>query len=319
VAVVTRVVVLDDYQDVARQFGPWSDLGPQLDLHVVTEHLVGRELLDSLAGAEVVVAMRERTGFDRSVLGALPDLRLLVTTGMANAAIDMAAAAELGITVCGTGILASPTAELTWGLVLALARRLPAEDASMRRGEWQLGVGTELARKTFGVIGLGRLGQRVARVAQAFEMRVLGWSQNLDPDLARSLGVDPVSKAELLRDSDFVSLHLKLSDRTRGIIGAADLALMRPSAYLVNTSRGPLVDTEALLAALNDGRIAGAGIDVYDEEPLPREHPLRSAPRTVLTPHVGYVTDGTYQVFFTDAVADIAAWLAGEPLRLLGS
>jgi phosphoglycerate dehydrogenase-like enzyme len=315
--VVTRVVVLDDYQDVARQFGPWSDLGPQLELDVVTAHLTGSELLNSLAGAEVVVAMRERTAFDRTLLGALPDLRLLVTTGMGNAAIDMAAAAELGITVCGTGLLASPTAELTWGLVLALARRLPAEDASMRRGEWQLGVGTELAGKTFGVIGLGRLGQRVARVAQAFEMGVLGWSQNLDPDLARSLGVEPVSKAELLRGSDVVSLHLRLSDRTRGIIGAADLALMRPSAYLVNTSRGPLVDTDALLAALNDGRIAGAGIDVYDEEPLPREHPLRSAPRTVLTPHVGYVTDGTYQVFFTEAVADIAAWLAGAPLRVL--
>jgi phosphoglycerate dehydrogenase-like enzyme len=314
---VTRVVVLDDYQDVARQFGPWSDLGPQLELHVVTAHLVGRELVDALAGAEVVVAMRERTAFDRALLGALPALRLLVTTGMGNAAIDLAAAAELGITVCGTGILASPTAELTWGLVLALARRLPAEDAAMRRGDWQLGIGTELAGKTFGVIGLGRLGQRVARVAQAFEMPVLGWSQNLDPDLARSLGVEPVSKADLLRGSDIVSLHLKLSDRTRGIIGAADLALMRPSAYLVNTSRGPLVDTDALLAALNDGRIAGAGIDVYDEEPLPREHPLRSAPRTVLTPHVGYVTDGTYRVFFTEAVADIAAWLAGEPLRVL--
>jgi phosphoglycerate dehydrogenase-like enzyme len=314
---VTRVVVLDDYQDVARQFGPWSDLGPELSLDVVTAHLVGRELVDRLAGADVVVAMRERTALDRTLLGALPDLRLLVTTGMGNAAIDMAAAAELGITVCGTGILASPTAELTWGLVLALARRLPAEDASMRRGQWQLGVGTELAGKTFGVIGLGRLGQRVARVAQAFEMRVLGWSQNLDPDLARSFGVEPVSKTELLRGSDVVSLHLRLSDRTRGIIGAADLAVMRPSAYLVNTSRGPLIDTDALLAALSDGRIAGAGIDVYDEEPLPREHPLRSAPRTVLTPHIGYVTDGTYQVFFTDAVADIAAWLAGAPLRVL--
>jgi phosphoglycerate dehydrogenase-like enzyme len=314
---VTRVVVLDDYQDVARQFGPWSDLGPQLELDVVTAHLVGPELVDRLAHAEVVVAMRERTAFDRSVLAALPDLKLLVTTGMGNAAIDMAAAAQLGITVCGTGILASPTAELTWGLVLALVRRLPAEDAAMRRGDWQLGVGTELAGKAFGVIGLGRLGQRVARVAQAFEMPVLGWSQNLDPDLARSLGVEPVSKADLLRGSDVVSLHLKLSDRTRGIIGAADLALMRPSAYLVNTSRGPLVDTDALLAALRDGRIAGAGIDVYDEEPLPHEHPLRSSPRTVLTPHVGYVTDGTYQVFFTEAVADIAAWLAGEPLRVL--
>jgi phosphoglycerate dehydrogenase-like enzyme len=310
-------VVLDDYQDVARRFGPWRDLGPDVSLDVVTDHLLGRELLDRLAGADVVVAMRERTAFDADLLRALPELRLLVTTGMANAAIDLAAAAECGVTVCGTGGLASPTAELTWGLVLALARRIPAEDAAMRRGDWQLGVGTELAGKTFGVIGLGRLGQRVARIAQAFEMRVGAWSQNLDPGLARGLGVEPVSKADLLRDSDVVSLHLKLSDRTRGIIGAADLAQMRRSAYLVNTSRGPLVDTDALLAALHDGLIAGAGIDVYDEEPLPRAHPLRSAPNTVLTPHVGYVTDGTYRVFFTDAVADVAAWLAGSPVRVL--
>jgi phosphoglycerate dehydrogenase-like enzyme len=314
---VIKVVVLDDYQDVVRSFGPWRDLGPDVTLDVVTDHLVGSELLDRLAGADVVVAMRERTAFGADLLRALPDLRLLVTTGMANASIDLAAAAECGITVCGTGGLASPTAELTWGLVLALARRIPAEDAAMRRGEWQLGVGTELAGKTFGVIGLGRLGQRVARIALAFEMRVLSWSQNLDPELARSLGVEPVSKADLLRDSDVVSLHLKLSDRTRGIIGAADLAQMRPSAYLVNSSRGPLVDTDALLASLHAGAIAGAGIDVYDEEPLPRDHPLRTAPNTVLTPHVGYVTDGTYRVFFADAVADIAAWLAGSPVRVL--
>jgi phosphoglycerate dehydrogenase-like enzyme len=314
---VTRVVVLDDYQHVAPGFGPWADLGPDVSLDVVTEHLVGRALIERLSGADVVVAMRERTGFDAGLLNALPDLRLLVTTGMANAAIDLAAAADRGVTVCGTGGLASPTAELTWGLVLALVRRIPAEDAAMRRGEWQLGVGTELAGRTFGVIGLGRLGQRVARVALAFEMRVLAWSQNLDPELARGLDVEPVSKTDLLTGSDVVSLHLKLSERTRGIIGAADLALMRPSAYLINTSRGPLVDTDALLAALRDGRIAGAGIDVYDDEPLPADHPMRSSPHTVLTPHVGYVTDGTYRVFFTDAVADIAAWLAGSPVRVL--
>jgi phosphoglycerate dehydrogenase-like enzyme len=314
---VTRIVVLDDYQDVARGFGPWRDLGPDTVVDAVTSHLVGGELVDRLAGADVVVAMRERTAFDADLLRALPGLRLLVTTGMANAAIDLAAAAECGVTVCGTGGLASPTAELAWGLVLALARRIPAEDAAMHRGDWQLGVGTELAGKTFGVIGLGRLGQRVARIALAFEMRVLAWSQNLDPELARSLDVEPVAKDTLLRESDVVSLHLKLSDRTRGIIGAADLASMRPTAYLVNTSRGPLVDTAALTAALADGTIAGAGIDTYDEEPLPAEHPLRSAPNTVLTPHVGYVTDGTYRVFFTDAVADIAAWLAGSPVRLL--
>jgi phosphoglycerate dehydrogenase-like enzyme len=309
--------VLDDYQDVARSLGPWQDLEPAVSLDAVTEHLTGPDLRARLAGAEVVVAMRERTGFDAELLRALPDLRLLVTTGMANAALDLDAAAECGITVCGTGGLASPTAELTWGLVLALLRRIPAEDAAMRRGDWQLGIGTELAGKTFGVVGLGRLGQRVARVAQAFEMRVLAWSQNLDPELAQGLGVEPVPKRDLLSRSDVVSLHLKLSERTRGIIGAAELAVMRRSAYLVNTSRGPLVDTDALLTALRDGTIAGAGIDVYDEEPLPPGHPLRSAPNTVLTPHVGYVTDGTYRVFFTDAVADIAAWRAGSPVRVL--
>jgi phosphoglycerate dehydrogenase-like enzyme len=314
---VTRVVVLDDYQNVARGFGPWADLGPEVSFEAVTEHLVGRALVERLSGADVVVAMRERTAFDAELLSALPDLRLLVTTGMGNAAIDMAAAAELGITVCGTGILASPTAELTWGLVLALARRIPAEDAAMRRGDWQLGVGTELAGKTFGVIGLGRLGQRVARVALAFDMRVLAWSQNLDPELARGLGLEPVSKTDLLTGSDIVSLHLRLSERTRGIIGAADLMLMRQSAYLINTSRGPLVDTDALQAALRDGRIAGAGIDVYDDEPLRGDHSLRSAPNTVLTPHIGYVTDGTYRVFFTEAVADIAAWRADSPVRVL--
>jgi phosphoglycerate dehydrogenase-like enzyme len=314
---MTRIVVLDDYQDVARDFGPWDDLGPDVRLDVVNQHLAGPDLVGRLAGADVAVAMRERTVFDAELFRALPDLRLLVTTGMANASIDVSAAAGAGVTVCGTGGLASPTAELTWGLLLALVRGIPREDAAMRRGDWQLGVGTELAGKTFGVIGLGRLGQRVARIASAFEMRVLAWSQHLDPDLARSLAAEPVSKSDLLRDSEVVSLHLKLSDRTRGIIGAAELALMRPSAYLINTSRGPLVDSDALLAALRDGGIAGAGIDVYDDEPLPRDHPIRSAPNTVLTPHIGYVTDGTYRIFYTDAVADIAAWLAGSPVRLL--
>jgi phosphoglycerate dehydrogenase-like enzyme len=314
---MTRVVVLDDYQDVARTYGPWQDLGPGIEVDAVREHLTGDALAARLAGADVVVAMRERTAFDAHLLAALPDLRLLVTTGMANAALDLAAAARCGVTVCGTGSLASPTAELTWGLVLALTRRLLAEDAALRRGEWQLGIGTELAGKTFGVIGLGRLGQRVARVALAFDMQVVAWSQNLDPQTARDLGVEPVAKADLLRRSDVVSLHLRLSERTRGILGADDLALMRPSAYLVNTSRGPLVDTAALLAALSEGRIAGAGLDVYDEEPLPADHPLRSAPRTVLTPHVGYVTEGTYRVYFAEAVADIAAWLAGSPVRVL--
>jgi phosphoglycerate dehydrogenase-like enzyme len=312
---MTRVVVLDDYQAVAGQYGPWSELGPAVAVEFVHEHLTGEALAQRLAGADVVVAMRERTAFDEPVFAALPDLRLLVTTGPFNASIDVAAATVAGVTVCGTGGLASPTTELTWALVLGLARHLPAEDAAVRRGEWQHNVGTELGGKTFGVIGLGRLGAQVARVGLAFGMRVVAWSQNLDPEHARGLGVEPLSKTELLAESDVVSLHLKLSARTTGIIGADDLALMRPTAYLVNTSRGPLVDVDALVAALVAGRIAGAALDVYDEEPLPAGHPLLTAPRTLLTPHVGYVTSGTYEIFYRDAVADIVAWLAGSPVR----
>jgi phosphoglycerate dehydrogenase-like enzyme len=314
---MTRVVVLDDYQDVAHAMADWSSLGPDVDVAVSQDHVVGQQLVDLLSGAAVVVAMRERTAFDAGVLTSLPDLRLIVTTGMTNAAIDVAAATARGVTVCGTGILASPTAGLTWALVLALARRIPAEDLTMHAGGWQTRLGTELAGKTFGVIGLGRLGARVARVAQAFEMEVLAWSQNLSADAAISAGVTAVSKAELLQRSDVVSLHLRLSDRTTGIIGAADLAVMKPTAWLINTSRGPLVDERALLAALRDGRIAGAGLDVYDEEPLPADHPLRDLDNVVLTPHVGYVTDGTYRVFFGDAVEDIKAWIAGHPIRVL--
>jgi len=314
---MTRVVVLDDYQDVARRFGPWDDLGPDLELTTVTEHLTGAALVDRLKGADVVVAMRERTPFPAELLAQLPDLRLLVTTGAGNAAIDVAAADAQGITVCGTGLLPTPTAELTWGLILGLLRRIPDEHAAVRAGRWQEHVGVELAGKTLGVAGLGRLGQRVARVGLAFEMRVIAWSQNLDPALARSLDVEPVTKRELMMASDIVTLHLRLSERTRGVIGPEEITLMRPSSYLVNTSRGPLVDTEALLAALRDGRIAGAAVDVYDEEPLPVDHPMRSAPNTIATPHIGYVTDGSYRVFYSDIVEDIAAWRAGEPIRVV--
>jgi phosphoglycerate dehydrogenase-like enzyme len=306
-----RVAVLDDYQQVARELGPWEELGADVDFFA--DHVAGDDaLVERLEPYDAVVAMRERTPFPRARLERLPNLRLLVTTGMGNASIDVGAAAELGIVVCGTRSLASPTAELTWGLILAVTRGIVAEDRAVRDGGWQHTIGPELAGRTLGIVGLGRLGSRVAEIARAFEMEVIAWSQNLKAPEA-------VAREELFARADIVTIHLKLSGRTRGLIGAADLARMKPTAYLVNTSRGPIVDEAALLDALHGGRIAGAALDVYDVEPLPRDHPLRTAPNTVLTPHIGYVTTGTYELFFRDAVEDVAAFVAGEPVRVLGA
>jgi phosphoglycerate dehydrogenase-like enzyme len=315
-----QVAVLDDYQEVALRYGDWQSLAPEAEVTVFHGHIPGDDsLAEHLKGFEVVVAMRERTPFTAKRLAKLPDLRLLVTTGMANAAIDMDAAREHGVTVCGTNGLASPTAELTWGLILATARHIVAEDVAVRAGSWQHTIGPELAGRTLGLLGLGRLGTRVAAIGRAFEMDVVAWSQNLDPDDARGKGVEPVGKEELLRRSDVVSIHLRLSERTRGLLGARELGLMKPTAILVNTSRGPIVDEDALLEALREGRIGGAGLDVFAVEPLPADHPLRSAPRTVVTPHIGYVTTGTYEIFYRDAVEDVAAWLRGEPVRVLNA
>src|SRR6185312_681169 len=260
--------------------------------------------IDHLEPFDVIMAMRERTPFTRERLERLPNLKLLVTTGMGNAAIDMEAARERGITVAGTGGTPTHTAELTWGLILALARHIPAEDRAVREGGWQHTVGLELAGLTLGVVGLGRLGSQVARIGEAFGMDVIAWSQNLNT---------PLTKEELLRRADIVTIHVRLSERTRGLIGAAELAQMKPTALLINTSRGPIVDENALLGALHGGRIGGAALDVYDTEPLPAEHPLRSAPRTVVTPHIGYVTQATYDVFYRDAAEDVRAFIAGEP------
>jgi phosphoglycerate dehydrogenase-like enzyme len=300
---VTRIAILDDYQDVARRFADWDSLDSEVV--VFTEH---HDDIDHLEPFDVIMAMRERTPFPRERLARLPNLKLLVTTGMGNAAIDTEAARELGITVAGTRGTPTHTAELTWALILALARNIPAEDRALRAGGWQHTVGFELAGRTLGVIGLGRLGAQVARIGEAFGMEVIAWSQNMDTSL---------TKEELLRRSDVVTIHVRLSERTTGLIGASELALMKPTAYLVNTSRGPIVDEDALLHALHNGEIAGAGIDVYDTEPLPADHPLRSAPNTVLTPHIGYVTDASYARFYEDAVEDIAAFLRGEPIRLI--
>ena len=311
-----RIAVLDDYQQAAETLADWSVL--EADIDFFPDHIADREqLLSRLSGFEVVVAMRERTPFPRQVLGGLPDLKLLVTTGLANPSIDVNAASELGIVVCGTGSLPHPTGELTMALILAMARGLVTEVDSVRDGGWQVGLGRDLLGSTLGVIGLGRLGSHVARLGLAFGMEALAWSQNLNRERASEVGVIVVSKEELLRRSDFVTIHLKLSDRTRGLIGESELALMQPEAHLINTSRGPIVDETALLEAVQNGVIAGAALDVYDEEPLPAGHPFRSEPRILATPHVGYVTRETYRVFYEGVVEAIAAWSDGEPIRLL--
>jgi phosphoglycerate dehydrogenase-like enzyme len=309
------VTLLDDYQGVALAMGPWD----QLDAEVVPlrSHLLGDALVDALAGSEVVVAMRERTPFDRALLDRLPDLRLLVTTGAVNASIDLEAARDRGVVICGTRSRQDGPAELTWALVLAVTRRITLEDAAVRAGGWQSTLGPELAGRTLGVLGLGRLGSRVAGYGRTFGMRVLGWSANLDPGHARELGVEPVALDDLLVRSDVVTVHLRLSERTRGLLGARELDLIGAEGYLINTSRGPIVDEPALVQALRSGRLGGAGLDVFDVEPLPANHPLRTAPRTVLTPHLGYVATDAYRTFYGDAVEDIAAWLAGAPVRVL--
>jgi phosphoglycerate dehydrogenase-like enzyme len=314
---LVRAAVLDDYQDVARDYADWDSLNG-VEVTVFTDHLSDEAAVaERLAPFEIVVAMRERTPFRRSLLERLPNLQLLVTTGARNASIDLAAAAEHGVTVCATGYVSPPTAELTWALILALARHVPEEDANVRAGRWQTTVGADLAGRTLGIVGLGRLGARVAEIARVFEMDVIAWSQNLTAERAAEAGAELVSKADLFRRADFVTVHVVLSDRSRGLVGAPELALMKPTARLINTSRGPVVDEAALLEALDSGRIAGAALDVYEPEPLPEEHPLRRAPRSVLTPHIGYVTDGTYEIFYRDAVEDIARWRAGDPVRVL--
>ena len=313
-----RVAVLDDYQGIAHGFGPWETLAPRAEVTYFHDHMLRDGVVSALLeGFEVVVAMRERTPFTAERLASLPGLKLLVTTGMGNASIDMEAARELGITVCGTGSLPSPTAELAWGLIIALQRNLLEEDRRIREGGWQGTIGPELAGRTLAIVGLGRLGRRVARVAQAFEMEVIAWSEHLTAESAAEAGVEAVGFDELFRRADVLTIHTRLSDRTRGLIGARELGLMKETAILVNTSRGPIVDEDALLAALAAGTIAGAALDVYAKEPLPPDHPLRRAPRTLLSPHLGYVTTGTYDVFYREAVEDIAAWMRREPVRVL--
>ena len=315
---MVRVAVLDDYQDVARKMTDWSVLPADVVVAVFRDHLtdqtaVARRLKDF----DIVMAMRERTPFPRTLLEQLPRLRLLTTTGMRNAAIDMQAAADCHVLVCGTGGILYPTAELTWGLILSLLRHIPDEDQATRAGRWQISMGLGLNGKTLGLMGLGRLGSEVARVGNAFQMDVIAWSQNLTAERAAECGATLVSKDELLARADILSIHLVLSARSRGLIGHQELSRMKPTAYLINTSRGPIVDEAALIAALQNGTIAGTGLDVFDEEPLPLDHPLRRTANTVITPHIGYVTEETYTVFCDETVENIQAFLQGAPVRVL--
>jgi phosphoglycerate dehydrogenase-like enzyme len=313
---VTRVAVLDDYQRVAAGLADWGSVpGDVVFFH---DHLTGEdEVAARLEGFDVVVAMRERTPFRESLLARLPALRLLVTTGPHNAAIDLAAAHRRGIVVSATRADPHGTPELAWGLVLALLRHVPTEDRGVKEGAWQLTIGTGLAGRTLGVLGLGRVGSAVAAVGGAFGMRVIAWSPHLTLERAAAAGAQFVDRDRLFAESDVLTVHVVLGEGTRGLVGASELALMKHTAYLINTSRGPIVDESALVAALEEGSLAGAGLDVYDVEPLPAGHPLLTAPNTVLTPHIGYVTDTGYRTMYADAVEDIAAYLDGKPLREL--
>jgi phosphoglycerate dehydrogenase-like enzyme len=315
---MTRVAILDDYQSVALSMADWRSLGPEVTVRAFKERLCGDDsLAKHLSDFEVIVAMRERTRFPRTLLERLPKLKLLVTTGMLNVAIDVKAAAELGIVVSGTALLTPPTAELTWGLIIALARHIPQEGQQMGRGGWQTTIGVGLDGKVLGIVGLGKLGSEVARVGRAFHMQVIAWSQNLTAEHARSVGATRVDKDELFQRADFITIHLVLSKRTRGLVTARELALMKPEAYLINTSRGPIVDERALIDALSNRKFAGAALDVYDEEPLPEDYPLRTFDNVVLTPHLGYVTIENYRLCYGQAVEDIRAFLAGQPIRVV--
>ncbi len=312
--------ILDDYQNVALAVADWRPLAGRVDLRAFNEHIADRAALASaLAGFDAIVAMRERTPFDAWLFERLPKLGLLVTTGMRNPSIDLAAAAARGVTVCGTAGSVGSTTELAWGLILALARDIPKENALFHSGgKWQTTLGRGMHGRTLGVVGLGNLGARTAKVGLAFGMKVLAWSPRLTDERCAEIGVARAATLDdLLRAADVVSIHVVLNAGSRGLIGARELGLMQPDAILVNTSRGPIVDEQALIAALAEKRIAGAGLDVFDREPLPSDHPLRRLDNVVATPHLGYVTLEGYRIFYREAVEDIEAWLAGSPVRVL--
>jgi phosphoglycerate dehydrogenase-like enzyme len=305
-----KIAVLDDYQGVALKLADWSAVAARSQLDIHNDHLAdGDAVVKRLLPYDIVCVMRERTPLRREVIERLPNLKLIASTGPRNASIDLEAAAARGIQVVHTGYFGSPTVELTWALILASARHIVAESNAVRGGGWQHTIGDDLAGKTLGLIGLGNIGAKVAKIGAAFGMQVIAWSQNLSGEKAGLAGATLVTKEELLRQSDIVSIHLVLSERTRGLIGAAELALMRPTARLVNTSRGPIVAEAALIAALSARQIAGAAMDVYDTEPLPADHPYRKLPHLIATPHIGYVSRGLYERFYRDSVSNILAWL----------
>jgi phosphoglycerate dehydrogenase-like enzyme len=313
-----RCAILDDYQNVALKMADWPAISKTVEIKVFNQWIPTAQVPAALKGFEIVCAMRERTRFSKQVLEALPDLRLLISTGMRNAAIDVKAANERGVVVCGTGGSGNPTAGIAIGLMLELTRHIGYENARLKAGApWQTTIGIDLEGKTLGVVGLGKLGTRVANIAKAFGMNVIAWSQNLASEKCQEAGVTYASKEDLFRTADIVSIHLMLSDRSRGLIGAKDLALMKPTAYLINTARAAIVDQAALLAVLTERRIAGAGLDVFETEPLPLDSPLRALDNVVITPHLGYVSVQAYEVYFREIVEDIRAFLDGKPMRVI--
>ncbi|MFD7601065.1 D-2-hydroxyacid dehydrogenase family protein [Streptomyces mirabilis] len=316
-----RCAVLDDFQNVASACADWSTLSDRVEVVSFAEHFATEDqLAAALADFDFVVTLRERVAFPESLLNRLPRLKLLIASGMRNSVIDYAAAKAGGVTVCGTQSSSTPPVELTWALLLGLARGIVQENNALRDGgPWQSTVGADLHSRTLGLLGLGKIGSRVAQVGLAFGMEVTAWSRHLTKERADEVGVELASsKEELLASSDFISVHLALSDRTRGLLGAAELALLKPTAYLINTSRSAIVDQEALLSALHEGRIAGAGVDVFDVEPLPGNHPMRTAPRLLATPHLGYVSRANYARYCGQALEDIQAYVDGDPVRVLG-
>ena len=314
-----RCAILDDYQNVALKLADWSSLKDKIDITVFdTPFASSADAIAALKDFQIVCAMRERTAFSREVITALPELKLLLTSGMRNAAFDMEALSERGVVVCGTGGFGNATAGLTIGLMLELTRHIGYENARMHAGEpWQTTMGRDVEGMTLGVVGLGKLGIKVATIAKALGMNVMAWSTNLTHQACTAAGVTYASKDELFANADVISIHLVLSKRSRGLVTRDDIARMKPTAYLINAARGPIVDEDALLEALQKKKIAGAGLDTFSVEPLPRDHPLRKLDNVVLTPHLGYVTEENYRKYYSDMVEDIAAWLNGAPVRVM--
>ena len=305
-----KIAVLDDYQNAALEMADWSILGQRADIAVFQDHLADPEaVVERLQPFDVVCVMRERTPLPRNIIERLPNLKLIASTGAGNASIDVAAAGEHGIAVVHTGYSSDPAIEFTWALILASTRHIVTESNSVRSGGWQQTVGADLRGKTLGVLGLGRIGSEVARIGRAFGMNVVAWSENLTPQAAEAAGATLVSKNQLFERADILTIHLVLSGRTSGLIGAAELARMKPTARLINTSRGPIVEEQALASALKNKQIAGAAIDVFDIEPLPPSHPFRTLDNVLATPHIGYVSHGLYKTFYEDTVSNIRKWL----------